>query len=442
MKLCLTPKCRLLRLISATFAPMLLLQAACQPVLTTTSMEQDSVNDDSGFVCRNSTGAYALPKHHLKFDVIYNEPSNGVPARYDIQKIDVVARPDPSRIYCLDFLASAWAEDKVNIQRDIGSEKSGLLLQEISTSNKDQTLEIASLIVDAAASVAASAGARGAVDVVEKKLITARFEVDPFDHAQMLRLNAALDKLDHCLFLDPANDPYVPKWQENLCSGYRPQTEKEFPYYGMSIIDRKLPPKSDGLKGVLYKPLLTHKLVTMKRNHDPVGPEWQLFGSQRVTMANGAPAMMLEVKRSAFVIRTMTMKFDNGTLQSVKVEKPSEANALADFVLRTAQVVVSIPVRALVIGKTDADNQTALIAAQAELLHTIRTYNAEVENQAKGGSSGTTASPQRSGARAAYAVGDVTAGSVAYDACMRNSILLNSENPEAFCTGIERSGGE
>ncbi|WJI42195.1 hypothetical protein NL532_15940 [Mesorhizobium sp. C120A] len=415
--------------------------------MTTTSFEQGNHKSENGFACQNSAGAYALPKHVLKFDVTYTEadpdPAKGTPARYDIGAVEIVAQPDPTRIYCLDFLASAWAEDKVNIQRDTGPDKrGGLLLEQISTSNHDQTLDIANQIVDAAATVAAAAGTRGAVDVIDKKLVTARFEVDPFDRTQMLRVNAALRDLDYCLFLEPANDPYVPKWENDLCSGYRPQAKKEFPYYGLDIIDRNPPPKSDGIKGVLYKPLLTHKLVTMKRNRDPVGPAWQLFGSQRVTMANAAPAMMLEIKRSAFVTRSMKIKFEDGSLQSVSVSKPSEANALADFVLRTAQVVISIPVRALVIGKTDAENKTMLIAAQAELLATLRAYNAEVEKQAGGNNSDGNASPQRSSSRFASPDADTGYGSVSYDACMRNSVLMHPTNPESFCAGLEASAGQ
>ncbi|TPK84882.1 hypothetical protein FJ936_13475 [Mesorhizobium sp. B2-4-13] len=431
---------------------MSLVLQGCQPVLTTTSFEDPAASSDrdTGVTCRNSAGAYALPRHVLKFDVTKTEPdaTNGTPARYDIGPITVVAEPDPDRIYCLDFIASALAEDKVHVEREPATDEAGslLLLKQISTSNNDQTLDIANQIVDAAASVAAAsiAGNRGAVDVTaDKKYVIARYEVDPFDHAAMVRTNAALDKLDHCVFLDPMNDPYVPDWENEFCSGYRPAAAERFPYYGLEIIDSKPPPRSAGANGVLYKPLLTHKLVTMKRNHDPVGAPWQLFGSQRVAMANASPAFMLEIQRSAFVQRQMTIDFDAGVLRAVKVVKPSEADALAGFVLRTAQVIVSIPVRALVIGQTDAKNRTALIAAQAQLLETIRAYNDEVGKQTKGDdkTTGGDNNSQRSTARSATAV--ATTGSLSYDACIQNSILINpDEDPAAVCAGLVASGGQ
>jgi hypothetical protein len=121
----------------------------------------------------------------------------------------------------------------------------------------------------------------------------------------------------------------------------------------------------------------------MKKNHNPVGAAWQIFETRRVSMTNAAPAFVLEVKRSPLVARTMDIEFQNGVLSKVDIDKPSEAKALSGFILRTVQTIVSIPVRALVIGKTDAQNRQALIKAQADLLGTLRAYNIAVEDEKK-----------------------------------------------------------
>ena len=283
--------------------------AACQPVLTT-SMLDDSGSSAEPYACRNSAGAYALPRHLLKAKVTLTDAGADSAARYDLTLATPAARADGDGVYCLDFLFSAWAEDKISIKRD------GLLLQEVKTSFDDRTIDIANSVVDAVATVAAaSARTRGAFDGEEGQTLTiAEFEFDPFDKDEIQKVNDALKQLDHCIFLDPVNDPYVPDWHADLCKGYLEERGNDFPYYGLDIIDKKPPPQSLAGKGILYRPLLTHKLVIMKRHHDSVGRAWQVFETKRVEMANAAPAFLLEVKRSALVARKMEIAFANGVL--------------------------------------------------------------------------------------------------------------------------------
>jgi hypothetical protein len=431
------------------------LASGCQPILTTNSLEDPSNTADSaGYACHNSAGAYALPRHLLAFDVTLTEGGTG-PSHYDITTpVGTPAQADPHAIYCLDFLGSAWADDKVQVKRYASGpndpDAPQLLLSRIDTLVEDKTLEIASAVVDAAAAAIAGAGGqnRGAIGLSgtgsNRTYDYAHFEVDPFDKPWMSRINKALDPMDHCIFLDPTDDPYVPEWQGDLCKGYGISDDGAFPYYGAAAINPRLPPRSMGAKGVLYRPLLTHKLIIMKRNRDPVGPEWQLFGTQRVAMANAAPAFLLEVKRSAFVARAMSISFDHGSLFSIRLSKPSEANAFAGFVLRTVQVVVSIPVRALVIGQTDAKNRQDLIAAQAGLLQTVAAYKKAIADQSTPAAAADgKAQPQRAAMQGETDVRSGARQSLSYDACIQNSMLINpDQDPAAVCAGLVTSGGQ
>jgi hypothetical protein len=408
--------------------------AACQPVLTTSTFDKNPAGSAEPYACRNSAGAYALPRHILHAVVKLTDADANGPARYNLTLEDTEAKADGDGVYCLDFLFSAWAEDKISISR------SGLLLQAVKTSFDDRTIDIANSVVDAAAAVAAaSAGARSGFDGAKgAPLKIADFEFDPFDKDEIHKVNKALKELDHCIFIDPVNDPYVPDWQADLCNGYLEGAGNNFPYYGLDIIDEKAPPQSLAGKGILYRPLLTHKLVVMKRNHDPVGKAWQVFETKRVEMSNAAPAFLLEVKRSALVARTMDITFNKGVLNTIEISKPSEAKALSGFVLRTAQVIVSIPVRALVIGKTEAQNRQALIKAQADLIATLRAYDAAVEaEKAKQQASAVASLPAAAQtARAAVLPRTEQSADIAYQTCVRDSVLSASLDPEGYCANL------
>lgn len=383
--------------------------------------------DPTRSACKDAAGAYSLPRHLLSFAVTKRESSPEVAASYAIEDITTLVSADPRRIYCLDFLSSATATDKIAIARD------GLLLTRIASSFSDQTIEIANKIVDAAAqSIAAASGLRGAfITNDSKNYIVAQFDFDPFSHEEMIKVNRALAPLDHCVFLDPVNDPYVPAWQVNLCTGYR-QVGGDYPYYGLPVISPVLPTTSVAESGILYRPLLTHKLVIMKRNHDPGGTPWQLFQTQRISMTNAAPTFVLEVKRSAFVERKMSIAFNGGVLDTVSIVKPSEADAFARFALRTAQVIVSIPVRALVIGQTDAKNRQALINAQAALIQTLRQYGRDVDDFAA--RTEVTETEETRSSRAANDVDNRVAE------CMRTGALIPGD-PLTYCTNLVAAEG-
>ncbi|WFP61463.1 MULTISPECIES: hypothetical protein [unclassified Mesorhizobium] len=419
-----------------------LLVCGCGPTLVSGPVEEVSAGQGGSAGCRYPAGAYALPLDLLHVEIRKTVGADRV--FYAAQDITTRRTADPSRLYCLDFLGSALANDKLAISHatDTGNDAtSSLLLTKIGSEFDDRSLKIANAVVDAAAQVAVRP--RGAFGVPgdgnKIELVVGQFDFDPFNYEQIQKVNHALRSLDHCVFLDPTNDPYVPAWQASLCSSAAYMPPKDPSYHGLSVIKADPPPLSDKLQGVLYRPLLTHKLVIMKRNHDPVGAEWQLFQTKRVQMTNAAPAFLLQINRSLFVDRTMDIDFSNGVLQAVRIDKPSEAEALSGFVLRTMQVIVSIPVRALIVGKTDADNRKALIQAQAQMIATLEAYDqaVEKEKQRRQANSTTANSPVRS-TLAVPATADPSA-QTDLSACLNAAAA--TEDPLAKCTEILQGAG-
>jgi hypothetical protein len=410
---------------------------SCQPVLTTTALEATSQQSARVQSCK--AGTYSLPRTLLSFYSTYSGSSDGKPARYELSDISPEVTVDEVGPFCADFPVSGWSTDKINVQRTENG-----LLKHVSTSNEDQSLKIAEKVVGAAAAIASSeSGQRGAVGIVEKKFIRRYPQVDPFDEAQMRSMNNSLMEDGYCIYIDPTDDPVVDNWQSTLCPGVVARgTAVVRTESALRHAVRAAPPKTAGARGLIYRPLLTHRIVTMKRNENSAGGHWEFHASQYMAMTNGAPFFLLEIRRSPFVTRTFDAVFDLGVLQSVKISKPSEAEALSGFVLSTAQAIIAVPVRALVFGKTETQNRQALISAQADLLDTIYAFNEAVSKEASGGADAENRSSNgpRAGARSHLSETAAMSGSMPYDACMKNSVMINPENPEVYCEALSTSG--
>jgi hypothetical protein len=371
---------RVLRIWARWLPAVLLCLGGCQTLVSETLDLEAEVGSDGA--CRYQAGAYALPTDLIRLEIrkVVGKDQDS----YELQQIDTIRTADPGRIYCLDFLGSALSNDKVAIQRGTDSrtdaDGSSLLLSKISSDFSDQSLVIANALVDAAARIVTTPrGGFGQPGADKVEVVVAQFDVDPFDFKQITKVNAALEELHYCIFLDPTNDAHVPGWHSGLCTDRGAAPSKDpLPYHGLSIVKPESPPPSDALRGILYRPLLTHKLVVMRRNFGPTGPAWQIFETKRLQMANAAPAFLLEVNRSMFVQRKMDIVFSGGVLTSVEIDKPSEAEQLSGFVLRTVQVAVSIPIRALILGRSAAKNREDVIKAQAQLIETLEKYQAAV----------------------------------------------------------------
>ena len=419
--------------------------AACGPMLVS---ERYGTEDTAtnGLACRYQAGAYALPRDLLRLE-FWKKQDQGAAEYIWPEAVSVVRTADTRRIYCLDFLSSILADDKIAIGRGVDSaagDNSSLLLAAIGSQSTDRSLEIAHEVVKAAVHVASNRG--GFLDgKTSKEVVEGQFDFDPFDRRQMDKINDALEPLRHCVFLDPTNDPYVPDWHGELCKGYvaHQSSRHDDDYYGLAIIDDKPPPVSASFRGVLYKPLLTHNLVIMQQSDNPDGPGWRVFETRRVQMTNAAPAFMLEINRSAFVTRKTDVKFDKGVLQSVTVDKPSEMLALSRFILSTTQLLISIPVSAVVPKKSEADSRKELIDTQDKIILNLRQYNAAVERQklqeAENVAVANGQQPARAAVTRSTAVETAVDGSIEFDECLK--LASARPNPRAACEEILANGG-
>jgi len=351
-----------------------------------------------GTTCHTNAGTYHLPRRLITAKVMSTDKgafaitvdsttANGAP---------YVA--DRNETYCLDFLLSYLSADRVGIQRTEDG-----LLQRVFTQADDKTKDIAQEVIQAAADLVASdrAGIPGRSFATRPRFfddiaatVVATFQFDPFVEREAREVNYALVEFGYCLYLDPRNDPFVPRWSQDICREIVGQRSKKrgapvyrgpsivykadpaYPRSGLPIFDPRPVPPELQQTGILYRPELTHTLVVI-RKPDPGSrfSEWRPVASDRIVVPNAAPAFILEVKRAIFVKAETDVQFTSGLIRNISVNKPSELLAASNLALTAAQIVTNIPAQTLKIFNNRAENTIDLINTNAQLIALLRDKN-------------------------------------------------------------------
>lgn len=347
-------------------------------------LETRSLHTESGEYCRTATGAYFLPKSQIKLVVTQTGA-----APYDLTVSDPVSYPDRDQIFCLDYLASAFAEDKINVIRESG------LLAEIKSVNTDKSKDVALYGLEIGMIAATGnpniAGLRRADFGETNGTVTlADYDLDPFDRAGLADINTVLaSTYGYCLVID--GHTLDLRGVQNYCSNPRGYTHSR----GPGGLAEPLPPlpSEEMTRGILYRPNQTHQLMIFRRTDPKAKARWQLHLTRQIEMPNVSPIFSVGVERSLFVERSTQLIFDKGVLKDIRIEKPSELLEFIEIPLRVVQAVVKVPAAVVKVRIAAVDNNRRLIDAQREL---ILTNNAAAQ-LAQTRSSGTTGgTPNRS----------------------------------------------
>ena len=386
--------------LSALFCGLCLLLAGCVHVFETVAL--DAVLDEKSSSCKSSLGAYFLPKRlisiridqkgpaadHTTYELDFGYRLSSGADDTNTNKLPYRTVADRKQQYCIDYFGSAFAEDHINVKRN-GEQ----LLERVFSNPQDKSVDIAKSITDAGGALAASllsqgAGARAFVESGKpdpgKLARIAEFEFDPFDLQEITAVNHALKGFGYCVFLKRNRDPFIPHWMDDQCPGVSgPWMQGETLPIGYGS-DIKAAPAQVGkpkpFEGILYKPLLTHTLVIMKKDDPGSSLPWKIWDTRRLQMPNAAPPFLLEIKRAAFTTRKTDILFVDGLLNDVFVDKGSELDAFVNIPVRVIEVLVQVPVQSLTLATNRAKNQEALIKVNQqtiELLADIQTSKAK-----------------------------------------------------------------
>ncbi len=349
-------------------------------------------------VCSSSLGSYALPKSFIR--VVLGQPKGGrpdfvvdgkdVPEHF---KLDVVRRADPALTVCLDYLASAFAHDRLTVikqevnadgsLKDAGTDAttSRQFLRSIIVSATDRSVQIARNLIRAAfigLSGDPSFGPEraGVIAADTDPEILADLEFDPFDTRDAAEANERLARFGFCLVLEGFTFDRNSLTVDQYC-GAPLKARDHPPRVAELYIQKSREPIPPNVEGVLYRPLQSY-MVSVYRKDDPRGRgRWNLSRRFDVALENMSPVISVGISRAIFARRNAYLSFEEGTLRSVCIAKSSEIENFVAIPFEIARSIVALPAQIVQVkvnrfAKEDelARVENLLIQAQAQMLKT------------------------------------------------------------------------
>lgn len=333
--------------------------------------------------CASNLGAYYLPKTYLKVVVarvtVRTKNDKAIVDQYnEIQEVKQVRKPDRSQGYCLDYLASPTAKEKIGVVRN-----KDFLFEYITTESLDQSGYILKTLIRSL-----FIGLSGNKDFTpfrfdEATHVTARHivfeaEYDPFDVKQSAMMNDALTPFQLCLVLE--NHTFDPRAHtiNSYCNHPKSVIKKEVAA-GSYAVD-KLPDVRKHARGIVYRPRLPYNLYAFTRSgakgngakagHHGHSATWSLAATEIVLLENEAPNLVIGIERTFFSNRRATLVFDDGWLKNVCIHKTSELLQLSEIPLEIAGSIAALPTNILQVRIENTTNHKNLVAAEQQLIQT------------------------------------------------------------------------
>jgi hypothetical protein len=346
--------------------------------------ETPTANGAPGSSCHTRLGSYSLPKSYLHFhiDMVTSTSSTGAPKKdYVLTDVRTDVKADTRRTYCLDYLASAFADDLVTVTRS--SEVTGdsqQLLRSVSSSSVDQTAIIIRTLIRAVFT-ALSATLRGSTtgDNTTAEAV-ADFTFDPFNQAQSAVINERIRRFGFCFVLEsftfgPQTRETVQSYCRNPIGTTARPTEFATRYADYEATD--IPPETPG---IFYRPRANYELSIFAKD-DPGGPgPWLPRRTMPVSLENISPVIAVKVDRAAFTEKQIGMAFVQGDLAQVCIYKKSELVQFALIPLEVVKSIVALPTQMLQIQYDQITQSTALVAAENKVLQSQNKLLALMQN--------------------------------------------------------------
>jgi hypothetical protein len=371
-------RCGRLALLALISIAVPTLIAACTQILQT-SLNEVTVDSpvERPLNCHSSLGAYYLPKTFIH--VMVSQISNGgkvLENRLDL--VEAITRADTNRMFCLDYLASAFADDQISVQKTSATKADpnssvppygSQLLQTVASNSVDQTSMIVRTLIKATfvalSGFRANLGPTSATN--DQTELLADFEFDPFDQAQSTVVNEQLSKYGICLVLETYTFGQPTRMADHYCRNPRKFMNKETAF-NHAYVEFNTAPLAPITPGILYRPRASYQLSIYAKD-DPQGrAPWLLRRTMQVQLENMSPILSIGVDRAMFTLKQIALIFDKGTLENVCINKKSEAVEAVKIPLEIVKGITSLPTEILKIQYDNISKSQQLAKAENDLM--------------------------------------------------------------------------
>jgi len=337
--------------------------------------------------CTSALPSYNLPKTKLRARyqrVLVKATGELAPGKegYEI-KTEISAEQD---VYCLDYLASALASDKIRIVSEaykkdettkIDPNRSGLL-QIVTNISKDYTGIILKKIARTVfIGLSGAAGFEPAPSMLagralitpgdqEVSIFPIDIEFDPLDPVDLARANDRLNDVGLCIVLGRFSYDVESADVAHYCNDPK-GTILRFPSKAPEITG-KAKTFEVTKPGILYRPRRSYSIALFgKRDPESQGP-WRLIEAKDARFENLSPIFSVGISRALFAERRTALIFDDGELQTYCTTKSSEAVAIAEIPVEVVNSLVALPAQILKVEIDTVTNKKKLADRQAMLL--------------------------------------------------------------------------
>ena len=331
---------------------------------------------DGGPACASALGSYSLPKAYLHIRVGLPGTAGAIVPDIIVASaadpaVQVLRHPDPSLVFCIDYLASTLAHDIITFKKTPKTSFLGAVM----VNATDQSKYIIETLLRAGFIVASGSGtfAPRSTVIGAATQILADLEYDPFNPEESSEVNARLTKLGFCLVLEDYTFDRRGIGVDRYCDS--PSRYGSHPVLiTKAYLKAEATPADPHWAGLLYRPRIPYRLEVFHKV-DPNGPgHWLLYEMDTVTLENLSPVLSLDIQRAAFANRTANFVFDQGTLVTACISKGSELLGFSDIPLQIAKSIVALPAAMVAVQVDQINSQKSIVQAQQQLLQVQNAY--------------------------------------------------------------------
>lgn len=367
-------------ILAAAAATGLLVLAACSNVMESSHLALGFSATGERQTCRSALGSYSLPKAMLHVKVQRTDAAVEL-ASFDAENtlVEVVRRPDPSLVFCLDYLNSPTTADAVTVKKWPSSpapndKPPSSFLGAVTVNSTDQSVYIINAILRSLFILVTRDPDFGKPRMGPvQNAVVADLEFDPFDLREATLANERLRRLGYCLVLEDYMFDRRLFSVDRYCNA--PEQAAHRPTMVVKAYQRAMVEPADPLlPGLMYRPRHPYRLA-IYRKADPGGRgPWHLMRMTTVELENLSPVLSLDIRRAAFGARTAHFVFKEGTLLTACVSKTSELEGAVQIPLQIARGIVAVPASIIQIRVDQIKGQDELLQAQTNLYNVQKAY--------------------------------------------------------------------
>lgn len=318
--------------------------------------------------CKSAGGDYGLALSKLQVSVEEDRdpdfPSAGQPQTSRLSsKIEDKVYRDDRATFCLDFLASFTSIDKLVVKKH----KETQLLTEITVNTDDQLPEAVETLATGLSTLATPLRA-GTAELPPLKF---EDEFNPLDPADVAILNSRLRDFGFCVLVrrrDGVGAQDLDAMEKQYCHKSISEAKRTRLFKQVNAPPESLVSLPASLNdAILYRPTVAVDVYVMWQPKRRVATNWVIYKKRVMTVIDPDTIHSLDVRRAIFSTRATNIKFQDGVLTEIMIDKGSELEGFIKIPLNILRAVFSLPTEliAIQIGETNAMQD--LIRTQAEL---------------------------------------------------------------------------